>query len=124
MPAVGADKVCQQVSVSCLFIKVCWAIFTPLSLKPNDLHMHKQAQTTASTNILIVFTLCTAADTFLSCPLRARYLRFGGRSPNDSEKRFKNQDPILLWLAMSERWMRISFCNRLATCLEGRTGKP
>lgn len=41
MPAVGADKVCQQVSVSCLFIKVYWTIFTPPSLKPKDLHMHK-----------------------------------------------------------------------------------
>lgn len=64
MPAVGTDKVCQQVSVSCLFIKVCWSIFTTLSLQPYNLQTHQQAST-ASTNILIVFTLCAVMDLFL-----------------------------------------------------------
>lgn len=36
------DKDCQQVSVSCLFIKVCWKVFTALSLKPNNLHLLKK----------------------------------------------------------------------------------
>lgn len=42
MPAVGSDKDCQQVSVSCLFIKVCWKVFTALTLKPNNLHLLKK----------------------------------------------------------------------------------